>query len=424
MARRSTNKRNPVTTPSRPFRCCISLNFRLYFCGFALVLFMGPVMYAVPYMSMRFRKNEMTSPEVIINIHADKPAYAFRENFTQNSTVYRKRVHYYNVPGWLPTQKLFKNCDHQCFLTTGTNIAYLDSETAIIFHAPSITTIPKEKAVGQIWIIHSMESPKNHHDIWGSWGNLINWTLGYRRDSDILSPYSMFTPKNSNKDLKGKDRITGSDVITKKAWNAKIHDAVWFVSKCKASSMRQQYATRLSRFIDIDIFGECGKFQCYRHYKSLCQRYMKKWYKFYLSFENSLCRDYITEKSFNVFTHNLDLIPVTRSGANESIYLPPGSYVTTNDFNAIQALGTRLNEVSNHLDNFEKYLQWKRFYSSSDMIDSEEPFCELCRRLHETDRSTKHHRLYGSIETWLNGNDDYPMCHGVVNDIANITDHK
>ncbi|XP_033727526.1 alpha-(1,3)-fucosyltransferase C-like [Pecten maximus] len=385
-----------------------------------LILFMGPVMYALPYLSMHFRKKAMTSPEVVIDVLSDAPLHDWRNRSLNVGTVKWKHVHYYNLPGWLKTTNLFNSCANPCFLTTGKHLPQQDADTAIIFHAPDIMKMPEKKADGQIWIIHSMESPKNHHDVWGSWNNLINWTIGYRRDADIFSPYSVFTPKKKN----GSFSDTTNNFIANKAWKAKLHEAVWFVSKCKTSSMRHDYASRLRRYVNIDIFGECGKFLCWRHLKNICQTFMNKWYKFYVSFENSLCRDYITEKSFSLYRQNLDLIPVTRSGANASLYLPPGSYVTTSDFFTIESLGTHLNRISRDFDIFYEHFKWKRHYTSVDMINSEDVFCELCRRLHETDHSTKYHRLYGSIETWLTGNDNFPICADVVDDIFKTPEPK
>ncbi|OWF49147.1 alpha-(1,3)-fucosyltransferase C-like isoform X2 [Mizuhopecten yessoensis] len=421
MARRFKHTNTRVLTSNGGYRCCTVPNFRLYFVSFILIIFMGPVLYAVPYLSMSFRKKEMTSPEVFIDV---RPSYDWKNKSTYDNTVNWKSIHYYNPPGWLKTD-LFNSCDHPCYLTTGKHISQLDKDTAIIFHAPDIMTFPQEKPLGQIWIFHSMESPKNHHNVWASWEYLFNWTLGYRRDADIFSPYSMFVTKKRNSslfDMKRKQQTTAYD-ITSKAWKAKLNDAVWFVSKCKTSSMRQQYGLRLGRYIDIDTFGECGKFLCWRRLKSLCEKFMKKWYKFYLSFENSLCKDYITEKSFNLYSHNTDLIPVTRSGANVSLYLPTGSYVTTSNFVSIQSLGSHLNTISSDYDLFSNYFKWKRFYTSKDMIDSEDAFCELCRRLHVADHSTKYHRLYGSIHAWLVGSVNSPMCTDTVTDIFNITSH-
>ncbi|XP_069106752.1 alpha-(1,3)-fucosyltransferase C-like isoform X2 [Argopecten irradians] len=388
---------------------------------------MGPVMYALPYLSMQFRKNVMTSPEVVIAVNSEIPSQHRNNRSILGDTVNPKHVHYYNVPGWMKTDNMFTSCDYPCTLTTGYDIAHLGSDTAIVFHAPDIMTIPAKKATGQIWVIHSMESPRNHHQVWGSWNDLVNWTLGYRRDADIFSPYAIFTQKiksGSSKDLDEAGKNGLKQFISRKAWKAKVLKGVWFVSKCREPSLRDDYAIRLQRFMDVHIFGECGQLFCWRRLKSLCRNYMKKWYKFYLSFENSLCRDYITEKSFNLYTHNLDLVPVIRNGANASLYLPPGSYVTTNDFRSIKSLGTYLNSMSKDYKKFNRLFQWKNHYTSSDMIDSNVAFCELCRRLHETDKNTKYHRLYHSIQAWLTGNDILPVCTNVVRDVFNITDNK
>jgi alpha-1,3-fucosyltransferase len=48
-------------------------------------------------------------------------------------------------------------------------------------------------------------------------------------------------------------------------------------------------------------------------------------YKFYLSFENSLCRDYVTEKFWKVLMY--DVVPIVYGAANYSLLAPAKSFI-------------------------------------------------------------------------------------------------
>jgi glycoprotein 3-alpha-L-fucosyltransferase len=63
------------------------------------------------------------------------------------------------------------------------------------------------------------------------------------------------------------------------------------VSNCNAVNDRLQFIKELQKYIPISIYGNCGELKC----KNNCREIIKQ-YKFYFAFENSNCRDYITEK--------------------------------------------------------------------------------------------------------------------------------
>ena len=71
-------------------------------------------------------------------------------------------------------------------------------------------------------------------------------------------------------------------------------------TNCSPRSNRMRYARKLQQYISVDIYGGCGEHRCPGHLPYLksmpCMNWLANDYKFYLAFENSNCKDYITEK--------------------------------------------------------------------------------------------------------------------------------
>ena len=98
-------------------------------------------------------------------------------------------------------------------------------------------------------------------------------------------------------------------------------------------------------------------------------------YKFYLSFENSYCHEYVTEKLYNIL--QLDMVPVVMGGADYSNLLPPGSFVNARDFTSPQKLAAYLNELHENPEEYAKFFLWKRRWSCRAYGEPEFP-CDLC----------------------------------------------
>ena len=147
-----------------------------------------------------------------------------------------------------------------------------------------------KKQPGQIWILWLLESPMNSIGLTWLQDN-INWTASYRADSTIVTPYEKFVPHANVSRLPGQAMRNFADGKTKLV--------AWFVSNCNAGNRRLEYARELRRYVSVDIYGSCGDHRCARgSHGKRCDTLLRKDYKFYLSFENSNCEYYITEKLF------------------------------------------------------------------------------------------------------------------------------
>ena len=100
------------------------------------------------------------------------------------------------------------------------------------------------------------------------------------------------------------------------------------------------YVKKLQEHVPVDIFGGCGRALNCNKGRDECFVEIARSYQFYLSFENSLCKDYATEKLFRALAS--DLVPVVMGGANYSKIVPPKSIINVQDFPSPEVLGKEL----------------------------------------------------------------------------------
>ena len=183
-----------------------------------------------------------------------------------------------------------------CTLTDDPNEA--PTSDAILFQG-EIPFLEHARPAGQIWILHLLESPL-HTQSFEKFHDVINWTATYRRDSTIVTPYEKYVPYTNPTALTMQNStaltMQPEGNITSFA-SGKRRLVAWFVSNCSPSNGRDEYVKELQNHIRVDVYGDCGSMQCYRE-DPTCFLMLKNTYKFYLAFENSNCRDYITEKFF------------------------------------------------------------------------------------------------------------------------------
>ena len=201
----------------------------------------------------------------------------------------KKILLYTGIGGWAVQRGRKTFQDQKCGIDTceiTDNRNEADTADAILFsHSPqrSWTSRPAH----QIWALFLLESPYHTPGL-GAYSNVFNWTATYRHDSDIVAPYEKFVPFDENVQTMSQNKSYAA---------GKTKKVAWFVSNCGARNTRKEYALELSKHIDVDIYGACGPLRCSRR-DSKCFNMLNSDYKFYLSFENSNCRDYITEKFF------------------------------------------------------------------------------------------------------------------------------
>lgn len=315
-----------------------------------------------------------------------------------------KHVLFWNRPNYLQKRDLFKGCTYKCILTT--DKTKLDNADAVLFHAPHLGgRKPPKKPREQVWVHFGMEAPPSLPSNFDKWRRLVNWTIYYRRDSDIICRYGSFISRDLQATNRNASRI-GEMIVHKN------RTAVWFVSNCGTSGRREAYVRVLQKHVHVDVYGACGPLKCRVNDGSgtlgiTCLQKAEQDTTYYLSFENTLCRDYMTEKAYKVYTTR-SLIPVVRGGANYSMYLPPHTFIDASTFKDATALSKYVITMKTNASEFTHLFENRNLHT---MVNNDgwgsTPFCEMCRRLYFPD---SYRRLYEDISIWFRGTKTSPVC--------------
>ncbi|CAH8639293.1 unnamed protein product [Heterobilharzia americana] len=231
------------------------------------------------------------------------------------------------------------------------------------------------RPLNQLWMMLVHESPL-HTNIVKELEGKVNFTVTYRLDSTIHSPYGEYVPlsmdyySNRPYPLPSKNYAQGKSKLV-----------AWFVSNCNAKSPRDEYARELSTYIDVDIYGQCGFKECLRSSEDECFELLRKDYKFYLSFENSLCKDYITEKFFKNALSN-DVVPVVMGASFEEYKMvaPPHSFIHVDQFESPAKLADYLLYLNRNGTAYNEYFSWHGHGVIRNWIA--QPQCDMCLLVH------------------------------------------
>ena len=228
--------------------------------------------------------------------------------------------------------------------------------------------------------------------------DFFNLTLTYRSSADISRPYGRFVDKFTHQAIDFSKVIVPENIkisksSTKNPDITKAKDIAWIVSHCETNSHREKYVEKLKKLLNtstlsLDIYGECGPLDLPKPKKE--SNYQESYskisseYKFYLSFENSLCEEYITEKFFNAM--NNGMIPIAFGGLNQIDYskiAPPHSYIHVDDYESPEKLIEILEIIKQNETLHQSYFWWMDYYSIKTKILAEENQCSMCQILNQ-----------------------------------------
>ena len=319
------------------------------------------------------------------------------------SDVKLKRILFYNpmnfqtarhVDNSLNTM-LFEQClVKNCVMTFNKSDAPI-SDAVILNWRDNPPALAFKRPRDQVWIFIQHEATATYNqNMFQGMQNSFNWTMTYSKHSDLPLPYGALK-------LKPTDTAPQRDYLA--IAKNKTKDAIWIVSHCPTNSKREKYVEILKQYIDIDILGKCGrKWDCGRahnHEVGDCFSILNSTYRYYLAFENMLCKEYVTEKFYENYKY--DIIQVSRAGDNKHrpIILDKNVYISTADFKDAHELGKYLRNLSLDKEQYANFLSDKDMYEAVPYVELfKQRMCEICMRLNKLEDYKK---VYEDVYSWM-----------------------
>jgi alpha-1,3-fucosyltransferase 10 len=220
---------------------------------------------------------------------------------------------------------------------------------AVLFHIPDAREIgDARKYPGQCWIAWSMESNANYPLLAApDFMRHFDVTMTYEQESDVWTPYLPH--------LQWWIDLQGMPVPAK----TEQAPVVMFQSSGVDRSGRESLAVELSKHIGIDSYGRFmrnrrveGPDLGRRTKLDIISRY-----RFCLAFENSIARDYVTEKLYDALL--VGAVPVYLGAPNVAEFAPLGSFINASEFTSPADLAAYLQHLAETPEAYAAYFDWR-----------------------------------------------------------------
>ncbi|XP_015259536.1 PREDICTED: alpha-(1,3)-fucosyltransferase 7-like [Cyprinodon variegatus] len=260
------------------------------------------------------------------------------------------------------------------------------SADVVVFHNRELIAgtqrLPTElqRPGGQRWAWMSLESPAHNGNL-HKFANIFNLTVSYRRDADVHTPYGELLPLESEGNLVNDSHINKTSLVC------------WVVSNYMNHHKRTQVYRELSATVPVNVYGSWNK-------KLLSSADLlptiSRCY-FYLAFENSQAKDYITEKLwYNAYQGGAVPVVLGPPISDYKAVAPDHSFIHVDEFPSVQELGKHLQRLAKDRKQYEEYFTWKRNQRVKVHGDWREMLCKICLQYN----SLPQHKVYSDLEAW------------------------
>lgn len=264
----------------------------------------------------------------------------------------------------------YSGCSHRCYVTSDRDLIHVSD--AVVFNGRDLlpSDLPSRKPRFQKYVYWSSEPPEHMNTL--EMPIMFEWSMTYRLDSHIVNPQTIISRPAA-------PAVTLSKWSAYRLWRTKSRIAARESVSCKVSGIQHDYIDELQRLIIVDDFGKCGVNNCNTFGTEQCEIIFERDYLFYLAFEDAFCKDYVSERFYEML--ELNIVPVVLGAANYSVIAPPGSYIDALGFETPRDLLDYLEIVANNFTLYYSYLHWKTMYKVHRWTDYN--FCQLCNKLQE-----------------------------------------